>query len=439
MTTKLHFKAVLTPQGVRERTTIIVNPQGVIDGFEPYPGHDFTADVAIPGVPNAHSHAFQRAMAGLTERAQENSTFWGWRDTMYRVAQRLTPDDMRVVAEVAFRDMLAAGYTSVAEFHYIHRLPDGTLSADMAQALWSAAQAAGIRMVLFPVIYQQAGIGKPPLDAQKRFVLSTDEYLELYRDCAEMGPVGCAPHSLRAVGLDALMSVVATLWQENPATRFHIHIGEQPREIEEIQAATGYRPYDLLARCVDLGNAWVLVHATHFTEPEFRAVAATGATLCVCPLTEAHLGDGTFRGTSFWEAGGKVAIGSDSNARLDAFEEIRWLDYAQRLRHESRSPFALSPSRGAGLFKNVLEAGALALGAPVGRLEVGAHADIIALADPYGEFTAGPAVLADRLLVSAGREQISGVFVGGKRVALNPEAALRQAYQRVLLRLVEEV
>lgn len=291
----------------------------------------------LPGIANLHSHAFQRAMAGLAERRTDPAdSFWTWRETMYRFAGRFDPDSLRAVAAQLYAEMLEAGYTSVCEFHYLHHAPDGTPYANpaaMSQALVDAARETGIRLLLLPVLYMTGGFdGRALRERQKRFGHDVDSYLRLIDGLRSQGDAtfatGCALHSLRAVPPDAMRAVLDAL----PADmRIHIHIAEQVPEVDECIAQRGARPVHWLLDNAPVDARWTLVHATHLDADEIGGIARSRATVALCPTTEANLGDGLFPLQAFLDAGGRWGIGSDSHVSVSPVEELRWLEYGQRL------------------------------------------------------------------------------------------------------------
>jgi formiminoglutamate deiminase len=319
----------------------------------------------VPGLVNLHSHAFQRAMAGLTERrGGESDSFWTWREQMYRFVERLTPDDLEAIAAQAYMEMLEAGFTWVAEFHYLHHQPDGRPYdniAEMSERIVAAATDVGIGLTLLPVFYRQSGFGgKPPSDAQRRFLNDRDSYARIMETKVPDGRIGIAPHSLRAVTLDDLTWAAET-WRGQPA---HIHVSEQTREVEDCLAAHGRRPIDLLMDTVEIDEHWCLVHATHADKGERARIARSKAVVGLCPITEANLGDGLFDVPDFLSADGRFGVGSDSNVRISAADELRTLEYGQRLIHRQRNVLG-EPNRSTGrrLFEIALAGGAQAAGA----------------------------------------------------------------------------
>lgn len=322
---------------------------------------------ALPGVANLHSHAFQRAMAGLAERRGEagEDSFWTWRETMYHFAARFDPDTLRAVAMQLYVEMLEAGYTRVCEFHYLHHAPDGRAYDDpaaMSRALIDAARETGIRLTLLPVLYMTGGFDRRPLaERQRRFAHDVDGYLRLV-DALRVGEhaalrIGCALHSLRAVPEDAMRAVLAAL----PAdVRVHVHIAEQTGEVEDCIAVRGARPVQWLLDHADVDARWTLVHATHLDDAEVAGIARSRATVAICPTTEANLGDGLFPLQAYLERGGRWGIGSDSHASVSPVEELRWLEYGQRLRAQRRNVAAFGPGASVGdtLLHGVLESAA---------------------------------------------------------------------------------
>ncbi|MCA1798596.1 MAG: formimidoylglutamate deiminase [Xanthomonadaceae bacterium] len=412
---KLTFKHALTPDGIVADCVFGIDEAGLIasvgHGGPPYDG-----DLALPGMPNAHSHAFQRALAGRGERRAGDDSFWSWRDAMYSLAARVTPEQLYAIAAQAYVEMLAAGFTSVAEFHYLHHLPDGSATTAMADAVIAAARDTGIRLRLLPVYYHAGGFGKPAGPGQRRFVhASVDAYLA-FVDSLDHPHKGFAPHSLRAVPLEHLREILRES-QTRSHNPLHIHISEQEAEVQQCMESHGARPIELLADSLDLNAQWTLVHATHADEGERTRILASGACVALCPLTEAYLGDGLFAAAAHHAAGGAWAIGSDSNGRIDAVEELRWLEYGQRLRDRRRARLADENGIGLPLWRAAAAGGTQATGFPVGRLEAGCHADLVVLsadASPWRGLP--PERWLDAWVTGGSRHDIDAVFVGGDRV-----------------------
>ena len=379
---------------------------------------------ALPGIPNTHSHAFQRAMAGLTERQSDRAdSFWTWREWMYRFAGRLDPDAQYAIAAQLYTEMLEAGYTAVCEFHYLHHQPDGQPYADpatMSRALIAAAADTGIRLTLLPVLYMSAGFDGRELDPrQRRFGHSLDAFFALVQQLrSEENPllrVGIALHSLRAVPESAMPGLLqAIAGQDYP---IHIHIAEQTAEVEQCLAVRGARPVRWLLDHAPVDARWTLVHATHLDDGEVDGIAARGATVSICPTTEGNLGDGLFPLRAFLDAGGQFSIGSDSHISVSPVEELRWLEYGQRL-HARRRNIAASaqqPSTGAALLEQAWAGGAAGSGMALGRLESGHAADWIVL-DQNAPALAGARDedVLDRFVFAGNRPLIDQVYVAGK-------------------------
>lgn len=417
MQTRLAFEYILTPQGMQRDQALLVGADGRIERIEPRGAGSCDGFLAIPGMPNAHSHAFQRALAGYGESAQGEDSFWSWRDAMYRLANRVTPEEMFIIAREAFWDMLRGGYTAVAEFHYLHHMPDGRPGAQMGRAVAAAAKETGIRMRLLPVYYRNGGFGKPPRDEQRRFIhAGVEDFCALLDELHDV-ELGLAPHSLRAVPAESLPALMeATSKYMDAQAPIHIHISEQRREVEESRELYKLTPIELLTKYVKLGPRWNLVHATHASVPECDSIRRAGATVVICPLTEAYLGDGLFAADDFVSAGGQIAIGSDSNSRIDAIEELRLLEYGQRLRKERRARLATGAGLGVPLWSEACRGGAAALGHPSGAIEPGRFADLVVLQHGAAALRGHDVdTLMDALIIGGSRSDIGDVYVGGQR------------------------
>jgi formimidoylglutamate deiminase len=332
----------------------------------------------LPGMPNLHSHAFQRAMAGLAERRGDpEDSFWTWRETMYAFAGRIGPEELRAIAAQLYVEMLKAGYTQVCEFHYLHHQPDGKPYADPAQmslALIEAAREAGIGLTLLPTLYMQGGFdGRPLSERQRRFGHALDAYLRLLEQLRKMENstlrVGLALHSLRAVPQDALRAVLEDSGLADGP--IHIHIAEQIGEVQDCLALRNARPVEWLLDHAPVDARWCLVHATHMNDDETRRVADSGAVAGLCPTTEANLGDGLFPLQAYMDAGGAFGIGSDSHISVSPVEELRWLEYGQRLvtRHRNIAVSESSNSVGETVWGDALFGGTQASGADIGAIE----------------------------------------------------------------------
>jgi len=409
---------------------------------------------AIPGMPNVHSHAFQRSMVGLAERrGTQADSFWTWRETMYEHASRMSPECLNAVAAQCYADMLKAGYTAVCEFHYLHNQPDGTPYAEpaaMSQALIDAATTASIGLTLLPTLYQTADFGgAAPTARQRQFVLATDQYLDLVdglsRAQSPQIGIGVALHSLRAVPPDAMKTVLTSL----PATKaIHIHIAEQDREVAAAQQHLHARPIEWLLEHARVDRRWCLVHATHATHAELKAVAATGAVVGLCPTTEANLGDGVFALPTWLAAGGTFAIGSDSHISLSPTEELRWLEYEARLATKHRNVLAAhgdgqgDGSTGAMLWRHACTAGTRATARNIGAIEAGRRADIVVI-DTNSPLFAGrdENTLIDTFVFSGAGHEVRDVMVAGRWLVQegrhSAETAIAVNYKRAMNRILE--
>ncbi|MFB0991728.1 MAG: formimidoylglutamate deiminase, partial [Rhodospirillales bacterium] len=348
---------------------------------------DHRAKVALPGLPNVHSHAFQRAMAGMAEvKDTSDDTFWTWRKVMYQFLERLTPEDLYTIASLAYCEMLESGFTAVSEFHYLHHDASGSAYNDigaMAFAIAEAAQTSGIGPTFLPVFYANSQFGgAPPTDAQRRFVNSPDQFAILLNRIDHIATslpdaqVGIAPHSLRAVTPESLAEVL-TLKLNGP---LHIHIAEQTKEVDDCIQWSGQRPVEWLLNHQNIDQHWCLIHATHITQTERQNIAQSGAVAGLCPITEGNLGDGIFPGVDYLQDGGRFAVGSDSNVLINAAEELRTLEYSQRFRDRGRNLLGtVNKSTGRALFDHALTGGAQSSGRKIGKIAVGFRADIMTL------------------------------------------------------------
>ncbi|NOR19244.1 MAG: formimidoylglutamate deiminase [Xanthomonadales bacterium] len=403
--------------------------------------------IVIPGMPNAHSHSFQRLIAGLTgPKGNHSDSFWSWRTAMYRCANGISPDQFGDVAKWVFTEMLKAGYTSCAEFHYLHHQADGRAYADPAEMsgqLISAAKISGIAMTLLPVLYCSAGFGKDRVNKeQRRFANTADSYLRLLDNvdhAVSANPLlalGLAPHSLRAVPAEVLQEVLQS-WphKESP---IHIHIAEQPAEVEDCIRHLGARPVEWLLDQFPVDQRWNLVHATHLSDTELKLAAASQATAVLCPTTEADLGDGVFRTSDWLSAGGRFAIGSDSNVRISVTEELRLLEYNERLVRGRRNVLTTADSTcGRFLYQHAAQSGSAALGQAVGRLEPGYRADFLVLNDTH-ELLCGrqPDAALDSWVFAGDKSMLASVWVAGHAVIEQghhpADATLRSAFLKTI-------
>ena len=388
---------------------------------------DVRVDTLLPALSNLHSHSFQRAMAGMTEhRAKDRESFWTWRELMYRFLEQLSPEDVAAIAALTFMEMQKAGYASVGEFHYLHHGPGGEAyenPAELSLNIMEATKLTGIGLTHLPVLYTYSNASKKPLsNGQLRFGNSLEAFADVVstvKNALHMLPndtcLGVAAHSLRAVSPKCLEDLVSA-YPDGPV---HMHISEQIREIEEIKSAYGARPVEWLLEKYEVNSKWCLIHATHMTKMETQTLAKTGAIAGLCPITEANLGDGIFNGPTFIEAGGTFGVGSDSNINISLTEELRTLEYSQRLLYKERNLMLKAEgSTGEALFLGAAKGGAQALGRRSGSIEIGKLADLLAIdsTDPSlcalsNEqlfdglvFATNDAVVTD--LWSAGRHQV---------------------------------
>ncbi|HKX42470.1 MAG TPA: formimidoylglutamate deiminase [Burkholderiaceae bacterium] len=440
--TTLFAEHALLPHGWARDVRLAWDHDGVLaevrPGAEAMPGEARAAGPLLPGMPNLHSHAFQRAFAGLTEYRSGGAadSFWTWRDTMYRFALAVSPDQLEAIATQLYIEMLRAGYTSVCEFHYLHHDPRGAPYADPAEMslrLIAAAETAGIALTLLPVLYQHAGFGGlPPRADQRRFINSVDGFLAIVQRCLAHGArTGIAPHSLRAVGLTALRAALDGVNALDASAPIHIHIAEQQAEVDDCLAWSGARPVQWLLENAPVDPRWCLVHATHMTSDESHRLAARGAIAGLCPSTEANLGDGVFDAPTFMGAGGRFGIGSDSHVSVSVVDELRLLEYSQRLMHRQRNVLASATQGDVAqrLWQAAAEGGAKAAAQPTGALAVGRRADFVVLdADGAQAELSAPQQLANAVFVVHGSCAVRDVWVAGRqRVAEGLHAAAARA------------
>jgi formimidoylglutamate deiminase len=448
--TKLHFVSVLTPGGWRKDATVSAGPDGMISAVTPgaAEGALRVSGIAIPAMPNVHSHAHQRFMLGLAERAGPGAdSFWTWREAMYGYALRLTPEDLEAVAAQLYVEMLKAGFSVVGEFQYLHHQPDGTPYADPAEMslrCLAAAESAGIAITILPTLYAHGGFcGQPPAPSQRRFINGSEGFLRIVErlsiQAGALCRVGISPHSLRAVTPPLLRKVMAAL---PPAVPIHIHVAEQVKEVEDCLAAYRRSPVEMLLAEFDLSSRWTAIHATHMTDEETDALARSGAVAGLCPTTEANLGDGIFPATAFLKAGGMFAIGSDSHITVSPAEDLRMLEYSQRLRDRTRNALAGGPGQSTGrtLFEAALQGGARSMCQPVGAIAPGFRCDIAVL-DGEHPLLAGRAKDAalDTWIFSGGNALVKDVFVAGRHLVKDRrhihEDTIARNFRRALRRL----
>ncbi len=448
----------LLPGGWAKDVAFDIDAQGnlasIRPGSPPSAGTHVRGPV-LPGMPNAHSHAFQRALAGRIERAgTQQDSFWSWREKMYELVAAIDPEGLEALAAAAYVEMLRGGFTAVGEFHYLHHGPDGKpypRRSEMSLRLLAAADRAGIGSTLFPVLYSTSGFGgSPHAPRQARFVNDVEGYLEIWDDAARAVSgkhdqrLGAAPHSLRAVLPEQLQALVATIDERDPSAPFQLHVSEQRAEVEACRRWSGKTPVEWLAANVKLSKRWTLVHATHSTPQERSTIALAGANVAICATTEANLGDGIFPTAAFVREGGNYAIGSDSHVSISAAEELRWLEYLQRLTIERRCVLAkLGTSTGETMYAQAAFTGGIALGRRIGALVPGYRADLVVL-DSNHPLLAGrsPATMLDSYVFAAGAAAVRDVMVGGRFViedgAHRDEAAIVERARRTGERIFTE-
>lgn len=425
---KFRFTSALTSSGWQKDVAVAVDKSGMIESVAAG-AKDGTliSGIAIPAVPNVHSHAHQRLMVGLAERAGPGAdSFWTWREAMYGFALKLSPDDLEAVAAQAYVEMLKAGFSCVGEFQYLHHQPDGNAHdepAEMSLRCISAAAQAGIAITMLPTLYNYSGFGgQLANEGQRRFANNADHFLEIYetlKSVCRTNPLrrlGISPHSLRAVTPELLKTVLNGIADD---ARVHIHVAEQTREVDDCLAWCGKRPVEFLLDQFDVSNRWCAIHATHMTQGETQRLAKSGAIAGLCPTTEANLGDGIFPADHFMRQGGAVAIGSDSQITISPAEDLRMLEYSQRLRDRTRNALAsgAGASTGRSLLDAVLKGGAACLDQPMGTIAVGRRCDTAVLDEMHPAMIgrAGDAAL-DTWIFSAGNAAVKDVIVGGLHV-----------------------
>lgn len=427
----LYLEKILLADGWADKQTLTINhgiitkiTSGYIEGAEKVSG------TVIPGMVNCHSHAFQRAFAGFSEQGSEGQdSFWTWRKIMYKFLGQLTVEHAQVIASQLYIEMLKMGYTRVAEFHYLHHDINGqTYSplSTMAEAIFKAGQTSGIGLTLLPVLYQFSGFGSlAPNEGQKRFINSTEQFNQLVSDCFSLSKsyentnVGIAPHSLRAVNKTSLLQAVEHVRSLDSKAPVHIHISEQQQEVDDSLVHSGQRPVEWLLNNAPLDPQWCLIHATHINEQERQGIIASKAIAGICPTTEANLGDGIFPTTEFLAEQGTFAIGSDSHISVNPIEELRWLEYAQRLIKQQRAILATSEqaSVGRNLWQQAAKGGAQSTNANTGELAIGKQADLLVLDDKHTRLFANTNQhILDSVIFASQQSPVRDVMVNGKWV-----------------------
>ena len=430
MNKTFQFQTALIGDQWKQNVVISISDDGLIESIDcDVATGSFEKLVALPGMVNVHSHAFQRGFAGLSEyRTATNDSFWTWRKLMYDFVQRLTPDDVYKIARQLYREMLIAGYTWVGEFHYIHNGVGGAIYdnlGEMSDAISRAAADSGIGLCLLPVLYQRGGFeNEPVVTGQDRFVLSTDQFCQLVdqfhtrSETLTNVEVGIAIHSLRATSIEAALTSIEHVRKLRTEIPVHIHVAEQTGEIDACVETHGKRSVQFLYDNLPVDEHWCLIHATHLNDIELQQIVKSRAVVGLCPTTEANLGDGVFRAEEFLAAGGRFSIGSDSHCSVDLREELRILEYGQRLTTRRRAVLGTDQvSVGRNLYCRAAKGGAQAIGINAGEIAVGKRADFT-LVDPMhpsiGDVK-GDRIL-DRLLFTNIGNPIAGVVVGGRLI-----------------------
>lgn len=439
---KLFAKKILLADGWADEQTLTIE-EGVITDITSgiVEGAEYAQGVVIPGMVNCHSHAFQRAFAGFSEQGSEGKdSFWTWRNIMYKFLEQLSAEDAQVIATQLYIEMQKMGYTRVAEFHYLHHDVDGknypSLST-MAQAIFAAAKQTGVGLTLLPVLYRFSGFGaQQPNSGQKRFINSVEQFNSLVSECFDLASrhansnVGIAPHSLRAVDKSSLLSAVTHVRALDPQAPVHIHIAEQQKEVNDCVEHYGQRPVQWLLNNADLDKHWCLIHATHIDEQERKGIVASQAIAGICPTTEANLGDGIFPSDEFLVEGGTFAIGSDSHISVNPIEELRWLEYAQRLSKQQRALLATSEQQSVGLnlWQKAALGGAQSTNSNTGELAIGKQADFLVLNDSQLRlFAHDDEHLLDSVIFASQQNPVKDVMVNGQWTIRDGMHSLEQA------------
>ena len=448
--TPIHARHVLTLDGWRDSVRLQLQSGRIVslqEGVPPEAG-DERHGILVPALGNLHSHAFQRAMAGFAEVSGDSAdNFWSWRDAMYRLAHRMDPGQLEAVAAQAYVEMLECGFGRVGEFHYLHHDANGAPYADrgeMSGRIVAAAEATGIGLTLLPVFYAHSTFGgADPTPAQRRFINTVDSYERLLESCrsrtAQVATVvvGVAPHSLRAVTPEELKAVVGLA---GPAP-IHIHIAEQVREVDECRAWSGQRPVEWLLAHLPVAQNWCLVHATHVTPGEARGIAASGAVVGLCPVTEANLGDGVFPVAELLGHEGLFGVGTDSNVHISVAAELSLLEYSQRLTHRVRNVVRRDQqSTGRAIMEIALAGGAQALGGDGGAIAVGSAADFVSLNEEHVALSCRSAdALLDAWIFASAGDVIDCVWVAGRKVVRQGRHVAREKIEKEFVKVMKEM
>ena len=449
--TKIFASKILTSSGWKENITVEINADGHIEKLRTdTKEYDHHVGCLLPAPVNAHSHSFQRAMSGLTEYRGPNpkDSFWTWRKLMFKFLKQLDPDIVEAIAAFVQMEMLEAGFSTNVEFHYLHHSESGRPYddiAEMSQRIISAANQSGIGLTLLPVFYQYGGCDLRALeDGQRRFGNNLDQFQTLFQRVSkilETSPpdtfLGLAPHSLRAVDPKDLIELV-NIAEKKP---IHMHLAEQVAEVDEVKEFLGARPVEWVMENLDISNQWCMIHCTQMEPHEVKILAKTQAVAGLCPITESSLGDGIFEGANWMSNNGNIAIGSDSNIRISLSEELRTLEYSQRLRDRSRAVLANShQSTGRRLFEGICKGGAQAAGRKTGLIKEGYLADLLALNTNHVDLERHKEdTLLDSYIFSGDDRMISDVWSAGRHLVKDGEHILRteitRAYKKATKKL----
>jgi len=447
---------ILLKSGWHSDVRLKVAPDGCLASIQPNVNRqadDITLNgTVIPAMTNCHSHAFQRAFAGLTERhSGAHDSFWSWRDMMYRFVAQLTPEDCQIIALQLYIEMLKAGYSRVGEFHYLHHDQNGQAYSDsllMSRQVIQAAKDSGLRMTLLPVMYEYAGFAKQQADeGQKRFINSLDDYQKMLAALTKEYPslkIGVTPHSLRAVDIKDIKELHTNYGKQHP---FHIHIAEQEGEVAQCLSCTQKRPVEYLYDNLDVSSHWTLIHATHLHNQEAQRVIESGAVIGLCPTTEANLGDGLFNSQASTVNELRWAIGSDSHVSIDPFEELRWYEYGQRLQTKQRAVLADSETGSVGqrLWQTATSAGNQSLQGNADSLTIGQDADFLVLDNEHPSLVSLPAGQSLDAAIFSARNKITikDVYIGGEKIIDNGVHPLEQQsladYKQLMSRLLSTI
>jgi formimidoylglutamate deiminase len=453
MTGKIWANSALLASGWADSVEIKIDATGNITTISPdlpYSDGD-RVEVLIPAIPNVHSHAHQRAMAGLGERAGDTQdSFWTWRKVMYHYLERIQPDNLFHIAAQLYLEMLKAGYSCVGEFQYLHHDLNGQAydnRAEMSLQCLQAATRVGIGFTALPVLYRYGGFGSAAaLDGQKRFLNDADGFIEIVKGLQSATTndancsVGIAPHSLRAINRDLLAEVIASL---ESLAAIHVHVAEQTKEVDDCLDWSGKRPVEWLFENFDVDQKWCLIHATHINDQETSAMAGSGCVAGLCPTTEANLGDGFFNAREYFAQRGCWAIGSDSHISIDPVEELRWLEYGMRLQTRGRNVLVsdASANTGRNLLDGALAGGAQACGRNIGSIAEGYRADLVVLDHEHPRlYGRSKDDLIDSWIFSGNSNLVRDVYIGGNKIIDNghhaDEDTIARNYRNTLDQLI---